>query len=95
MPTQDRTPNPIFASYPDAERLDLVEARWLGDGTSDPLRRRLSAPADRGSVTVPLWRGRRRFFTRRGPDPPCCGRRSTDLPAIPKSSDGCSAQLRT
>jgi prolyl oligopeptidase len=103
MPTQDRRLNVPFASYPQAERLDLAEeihghrvcdpyrwledpedprtqawctqqddmfarhqARWLGDGVSDWLRRRLCALADFGTVTVPLWRGRRRFFTRRG-----------------------------
>jgi prolyl oligopeptidase len=43
-------------------------ASWLGDGASERLRRRLSALADAGSVSVPVWRGRRCFFTRRGPN---------------------------
>lgn len=44
------------------------QTRWLGDGASDWLRRRLSALADFGTVTVPIWRGQTRFFTRRGAD---------------------------
>jgi prolyl oligopeptidase len=43
------------------------QARWLGDEVSGPLRRRLAALADAGSVSVPVWRGERQFFTRRGP----------------------------
>ena len=43
------------------------QARWLGDETSGRLRRRLAELADAGSVSVPVWRGERWFFTRRGP----------------------------
>jgi len=43
------------------------QARWLGDEVSGWLRRRLAALADAGSVSVPVWRGERQFFTRRGP----------------------------
>ena len=43
------------------------QARWLGDQTSGRLRRRLDELADAGSVSVPVWRGERWFFTRRGP----------------------------
>ena len=43
------------------------QARWLGDEASGRLRRRLAALADTGSVSVPVWRGGRQFFTRRGP----------------------------
>jgi prolyl oligopeptidase len=43
------------------------QARWRGGGASERLRRRLTELADRGSVSVPVWRGQRRFLTRRGP----------------------------
>jgi prolyl oligopeptidase len=43
------------------------QARWLGDEVSGRLRRSLAGLADAGSVTVPVWRGERQFFTRRGP----------------------------
>jgi prolyl oligopeptidase len=43
------------------------QARWNGAPASARLRRRLAELADGGSVSVPRWRGERRFFTRRGP----------------------------
>jgi prolyl oligopeptidase len=43
------------------------QARWLGGEVPQRLRRRLDALAEAGSVSVPLWRGERQFFTRRGP----------------------------
>jgi prolyl oligopeptidase len=43
------------------------QARWLGDEVSGRLRQRLAALADTGNVSVPVWRGERQFFTRRGP----------------------------
>ena len=43
------------------------QARWLGDRTSERLRPRLAALARAGSVSAPVWRGERQFFTRRGP----------------------------
>lgn len=43
------------------------QGHWLGDEASGQLRRRLAALADAGSVTVPVWRGERQFFTRRAP----------------------------
>jgi len=43
------------------------QARWRGAPASVRLRRRLEELADGGSVSVPRWRGERRFFTRRGP----------------------------
>jgi prolyl oligopeptidase len=43
------------------------QARWPDDELSGRLRRRLAVLADAGSVSVPVWRGERRFFTRRGP----------------------------
>ena len=43
------------------------QARWRGAAASGRLRRRLEELADGGSVSVPRWRGERRFFTRRGP----------------------------
>jgi len=43
------------------------QARWLGDELSERLRRRLAALAGAGSVSVPVWRGERQFFTRRRP----------------------------
>jgi prolyl oligopeptidase len=43
------------------------QARWLGDEGSGRLRRRLAALAGAGSVSVPVWRGERQFFTRRRP----------------------------
>jgi prolyl oligopeptidase len=43
------------------------QARWRDDGARERLRRRLTELADGGSVSVPQWRGERRFFTRRGP----------------------------
>jgi prolyl oligopeptidase len=43
------------------------QARWLADEASGRLRRRLAALTDAGSISVPVWRGERQFFTRRGP----------------------------
>ena len=43
------------------------QERWLGSGVRDRLRRRLTALADVGTVSAPVWRGERWFFTRRGP----------------------------
>jgi prolyl oligopeptidase len=43
------------------------QACWRGAPASARLRRRLAELADGGSVSVPRWRGERRFFTRRGP----------------------------
>ncbi|HET9170454.1 MAG TPA: prolyl oligopeptidase family serine peptidase [Actinospica sp.] len=93
------------ASYPAAERLDLVEDlhghriadpyRWLEDAAAadtvawsaaqdelfaafqaalpdggaqrEAFRARVAELADAGAVTPPVWRGERRFFTRREP----------------------------
>ena len=43
------------------------QARWLGGGERERLRRRLTVLADSGMVSAPVWRGDRWFFTRRGP----------------------------
>jgi prolyl oligopeptidase len=43
------------------------QERWRGAAASGRLRRRLAELAGAGSVSVPAWRGERRFFTRRGP----------------------------
>lgn len=42
-------------------------ARSLDNPAAGRLRRRLAALADVGSVSVPVWRGERQFFTRRDP----------------------------
>jgi prolyl oligopeptidase len=43
------------------------QARWLGNGARERLRHRLAALADAGTISAPVWRGDRQFFTRRGP----------------------------
>ena len=43
------------------------QARWRAGPRDGRLRSRLTELADAGSVSVPQWRGERRFFTRRGP----------------------------
>ena len=43
------------------------QAGWRGQRLTR-LRHRLAELADAGSVSVPVWRGGRQFFTRRGPD---------------------------
>jgi prolyl oligopeptidase len=43
------------------------QARSFSDDAAARLRQRLSALAESGSVSVPVWRGGWHFFTRRGP----------------------------
>jgi len=49
------------------ELLAWWQARWLGSGERERLRRRLTVLAGSGTVSAPVWRGERWFFTRRGP----------------------------
>jgi prolyl oligopeptidase len=49
------------------ELFALWQASWRADPQDGRLRSRLAELADAGSVSVPQWRGERRFFTRRGP----------------------------
>jgi prolyl oligopeptidase len=43
------------------------QARWLGHEDRERLRDSLAALADAGTISAPVWRGARQFFTRRSP----------------------------